>query len=72
MLAVFSWFPGTHAHEFLYIHEGWIKVKAKHSDTREFHLLCLRPGWFVVMFVWGVAQLCRTNLKIQVRAGKLF
>lgn len=72
MPAMFSWFPGTRAHRFLCVHEGWIKVKAEHRGARGSHLLPPRPGWFVLMFVQGVAQLCRTSFKIQVRIQKLF
>ena len=72
MPAMFSWFPGTRAHRFLYVHEGWIKVKAEHRGARGSHLLPTRPGQFVLMFIRGVAELCRTSFKIQVRIQKLF
>lgn len=69
---MFSWFPGTRAHRFLYVREGWIKVKAEHRGTRGSHLLPPRPSWFVLMFIRGVAQLCRRSFKIQVRIQKFF
>lgn len=39
MPAMFSWFPGTREHRFLYVHQGWIKVKAEHRGAWESHLL---------------------------------
>lgn len=42
---MFSWFPGTCEHRFLYVHQGWIKVKAEHRPTCSFpDLACL--GWW--------------------------
>lgn len=73
MPAMFSWFPGTRAQRFLYVHEGWMeKVEAEHRGARGSHLLPPQPRWFVLAFIGDVAQLCRTRFKIQVRIQKLF
>lgn len=72
MPAKFSWFPGTREHRFLYVHQGWIKVKAEHHGARGSHLLPLWPGLFGLMILRCVDQICRTSFKILFRIEKFF
>lgn len=44
MPAMFSWFPGTYAHRFLYVPEWWIKVKVEPCGARGSHLHPPQPA----------------------------
>lgn len=51
MPAVFSWFPGTCEHRFLYVPERWIKLKVEPCGVRSSHLLSPQPAnlWWCSM-----------------------